>query len=256
MTDLRKTVVVTGGSSGIGKEIVHRFASENYRVAFVGFTPERVSETVTDVKAKFQNADVIGRAFDLKDALAIQNFFDEVNRKFGDVGILVNNAGVSPKENGEKVPTHRLTRSQFDDVIAINLTAPLLCVQHVLPAMMAAEFGRIIMIGSLAARSLPRLAGSAYTVSKAGLGGLARALVGEYGRYGITTNVISPGNIATGMTGGADSPQMQAAVERIPTGRIGAPDDFPGIVSFLCSEEAAFINGACIDVTGGEYVPA
>lgn len=256
MTDLRKTAVVTGGSSGIGKAIVKRLARDGYRVAFTGLTPTRVSQTISEIESEIENAAVMGRAFDIKEPARIQSFFDEIQQKFGDVGILINNAAISPKENGLRIATHKLTLAQFEEVIATNLTAPLLCTQRVLPGMMQARFGRIIMIGSLAARAIPKFAGSAYVASKAGLAGLARALVGEYASFGITTNIVSPGNVATRMTGGNSASAMQAATDLIPAGRLGLPEDFPGIVAFLCSEQAAFINGATIDVTGGEYVPA
>jgi 3-oxoacyl-[acyl-carrier protein] reductase len=256
MMDLTRTAVITGGSSGIGKAIVKRLARDGYRVAFTGLTPMRVSQTVSELESEIENADIMGRAFDIREAGRIQSFFDEVQHKFGDAGILINNAAISPKENGSRIPTHKLTLAQFEDVIAANLTAPLLCTQRVLPGMMQARFGRIIMIGSLAARTVPKFAGSAYVASKAGLAGLARALVGEYAAFGITTNIVSPGNVATRMISGNSPAAMQAAVDRIPAGRLGMPEDFPGIVAFLCSQEAAFINGATIDVTGGEYVPA
>lgn len=256
MADLRKTAVVTGGSSGIGKAIVRRLAQDGFQVAFTGLTPARVGQTLSEMQSAFGDVDVMGRAFDIKEAGQVGEFFDEVQSRLGDVGILINNAAISPKENGVRTPTHRLSLPQFEEVIATNLTAPLLCTQRVLPGMMDAKFGRIIMIGSLAARTIPKFAGSAYVASKAGLAGLARALAGEYASFGITANVISPGNVATGMTSGNAPAAMQAAVERIPAGRLGAPEDFPGIIAFLCSSEAAFINGATIDVTGGEYVPA
>jgi 3-oxoacyl-[acyl-carrier protein] reductase len=257
MTDLRRTAVVTGGSSGIGKEIVRRFARDGYRVAFLGRAQDRVTQTLRTTETEAAaGAEVIGRVCDLKDQSALGAFFDEVGQRFGPIGTLVNNAAISPKENGVKVPTHKLALAQFEEVIAINLTAPLLCAQRVLPGMMEARFGRIIMVGSQAARTVPVLAGSAYAASKAGLAGLARALVSEYASCGITINIVSPGNVATAMTGGDGSAAMKAAISRIPAGRVGTPEDFPGLIAFLCSEEASFINGATIDVTGGEYVPA
>jgi 3-oxoacyl-[acyl-carrier protein] reductase len=256
MTGSSRTAVITGGSSGIGKEVVRRFVRDGHRVAFLGMTPGHVAETLEDMESEAQSAEIIGRTCDLRDHRAIGAFFDEVGQRLGAVDILVNNAAISPKENGVKIPTHKLTLAQFEEVIAVNLTAPLLCVQRVLPAMMAARFGRIVVIGSQAARTIPVLAGSAYVASKAGLSGLTRALVAEYAGYGITINTVSPGNVATKMTGGDGSAAMKAAVARIPAGRVGAPEDFPGLIAFLCSEEASFINGAVIDVTGGEYVPA
>jgi 3-oxoacyl-[acyl-carrier protein] reductase len=253
--DFRKTVVVTGGSSGIGRAIVMRLARDGFRVAFVGTDAARVRESETAARVAAQS-DVMGRVCDLRSADAIAGFFAEVRETFGEVGALINNAGVSPKLNGVKIPSHVVSRAAFADVLNVNLLAPLSCAQQVLPAMMQRRFGRIVMIGSIAARALPRFAGSAYVTSKAGIGGLARSLAAEYGRYGITTNVVSPGNVATGMTGDLTSPQNSASIERIPAGRIGLPEDFSGLIAYLCSEQSGFVNGATIDVTGGEYVTA
>lgn len=251
--DFRKTVVVTGGSSGIGRAIALRMARGGFRVAFVGTNEERVRESLAAARAA-PHAQVMGRVCDLRSPDAIAGFFDEVRVEFGDVGVLINNAGISPKENGVRIASHAVSRAAFEDVLNVNLLAPLSCAQQVLPAMMQRRFGRIIMIGSIAARALPRFAGSAYVSSKAALAGLARSLASEYGRYDITTNVVSPGNVATDMTGDPGSPQNMASIERIPAGRIGLPDDFPGLVAYLCSDQSSFINGATIDVTGGEYV--
>lgn len=252
--NLKKTVVITGGSSGIGKAIVKRFILEGYRVAFIGTNQRRIQQTLSEIDAEFNNPLIIGRQVDLRKPVKIKSFFNEVQSVFGEVGTLINNAGISPKEGGVKVPTHTLKRADFDDVISVNLTAPLLCVQEVLPAMMNAKFGRIIMVGSMAARCLPKFAGSAYVSSKAGLAGLGRSLASEYGSFGITTNIVSPGNVASTMTGNSNSPQNFSAVKNIPVGRIGLPGDYPGLIMYLCSDEAGFINGATIDVTGGEYV--
>jgi 3-oxoacyl-[acyl-carrier protein] reductase len=251
--DFHKTVVVTGGSSGIGRAIVIRMARDGYRVAFLGTSEERVRESLTAARAA-PHARVMGRVCDLRSPEAITGFFNEVRAEFGDVGALINNAGISPKEDGVRIASHAVSRAAFEDVLKVNLLAPLSCTQQVLPAMMQRRFGRIVMIGSIAARALPRFAGSAYVSSKAGLAGLARSLASEYGRYNITTNVVSPGNVATGMTGDSSSPQNAASIERIPAGRIGLPDDFPSLIAYLCSEQSGFINGATIDVTGGEYV--
>ncbi|MCG8360817.1 MAG: SDR family oxidoreductase [Kiloniellales bacterium] len=251
MTDFRRTAVVTGGTAGIGLAIVERLLQDGFRVGFLGSGSERVAAARASLLAAGHPPErMLTQAVDLRAPEAIRAFFDA----FGAPGALVNNAGISPKEDGKRVPLHRTALDQWQDVLSVNLTGAFLCCQIVLPAMCAARYGRIVNVGSLAARALPRFAGAAYVASKAGLAGLTRALAAEYGALGITANTVAPGNIATGMTGDPQSAQNRAAVERIPAGRIGEPDDLAGIVAFLCSEEAAFINGATVDVTGGEYV--
>ena len=254
MSNIDRTAVVTGGSSGIGRAVVHSFLEKGYRVAFLGFTKSRVDQVIADTPLENARSRLYGAAVDLRNPGEIEGFFGRVQGKFGNVDVLVNSAGVSPKVNGVRIPTHDLTREQFDDVCRVNLTAPFLCTQQVLPSMMKNRFGRIVMIGSVAARGLPRFAGSAYVAAKAGLAGLTRALVSEYSEFGITFNTVSPGNVASRMTGARDSEQNSKAVARIPLGRIGEPADFGELCVFLASDDAAFITGATIDVTGGEYL--
>jgi 3-oxoacyl-[acyl-carrier protein] reductase len=125
----------------------------------------------------------------------------------------------------------------------------------VLPAMKAAGYGRIVLVGSVAARTTPKIAGAAYVASKAALSGLARSIVTEYAGTGVTVNVIAPGRILTPMTGPAHSAQNQAALQRIPVGRLGDPTDVAAAAAYLASEDAGFINGAILDVNGGEFAP-
>jgi 3-oxoacyl-[acyl-carrier protein] reductase len=122
--------------------------------------------------------------------------------------------------------------------------------------MRQAGFGRIILIGSLAGRTRPRIAGGAYAASKAALAGLMRALVGSYGPFGITINLVAPGRILTPLTGDPDTPANREAVGRIPSARLGTPEDIAASVAFLASEDAGFVNGAILDINGGEYAPA
>lgn len=247
--------MVTGGSAGIGLAIVERLLHDGYQVGFFGSATKRVEAARARLlSVGFPEADYLARAVDLRSATAIEGFFEDTLERFGPVVVLVNNAGISPKQAGRRIPAHETPLAQWQDVMSVNLTGAFLCCQQVLPAMQAEGFGRIVMIGSMAARAWPRFAGAAYVVSKAGLAGLTRSLAAEYGGLGITANTVAPGNIATGMTGDPDSPQNRAALQQIPAGRIGLPQDLPGVVAFLCSEEACFINGATIDVTGGEYM--
>lgn len=255
MSDPPRTAVVTGGSTGIGRAVVERLLREGYRVGFFGSGPARVSEARAQLRAQgFGDDKVFARAVDLRSPGDIDGFFAAFACELGPAGALINNAGISPKDAGKRVPIHRTALQQWNDVLAVNLTGAFLCSQCVLPGMLETGFGRIVMIGSIAARALPRFAGAAYVASKAGLAGLTRSLAAEYGARGITANTVSPGNIATPMTGDPQSAQNRAAVAQIPVGRIGMPGDLAGIVVFLCSEEAGFINGATVDVAGGEYV--
>ncbi len=256
MTEEEGVAVVTGGSAGIGLAIVERLLQTGYRVAYCSRNPDRLTAAERFLATRHPDAQCLARAVDLRVSAQIPQYFDDVAAALGSVSVLINNAGISPKVDGRRVPFHQVTQDEWQDVLAVNLTGAMLCTQAVLPGMLERRFGRVIMIGSSAARTLPRFAGSAYVASKAALSGLTRSLAGEYGAYGITANTVAPGNVASGMTGDPGSTQNREAASRIPLGRVGEPPDIAGIVAFLCSREAAFINGATIDATGGEYVTA
>ena len=255
-TERADVAVVTGGSAGIGLAIVERLLGAGHRVAYCGSSADRIAAAEDRLAIRFPEARRLARAVDLRSAEEISDFIDRVAARLGPVSVLVNNAGISPKVDGNRVPFHQMALEQWHDVLAVNLTGAMLCTQAVLPGMMDRHYGRIVMIGSQAARGLPRIAGSAYVASKAALAGLARSLAAEYGAFGITANTVAPGTVATAMTGGAGSPRNREAATRIPAGRVGEPDDIAGIVAVLCARNAGFINGATVDATGGEYVPA
>jgi 3-oxoacyl-[acyl-carrier protein] reductase len=179
-----------------------------------------------------------------------------VTRQWQAPSALVCNAGFSPKGPAGRVPLAEIDLAEWNDVLAVNLTGALLCCQSVLPAMVQRQFGRIVLIGSLAGRTMPRIASAGYVAAKSALAGLARSIVSEYSRHGITANTICPGRIITEMTGPAEMPANQAALERIPLGRLGTPEDIARVVEFVLRLDSGFINGAIIDVNGGEFTPA
>jgi 3-oxoacyl-[acyl-carrier protein] reductase len=193
---------------------------------------------------------------DLRDHVSVREFFGRVRTELGPVTGLVCNAGYSPKGPAGRVPLADIDLGEWNEVIAVNQTGALLCCQLALPDMVEAGSGRIVLIGSLAGRTMPRIAGASYVASKSALPGLARAIVSEYSGAGITANTVCPGRIVTEMTGDPDTPANRAALERIPIGRLGRPGDVARVVEFLMREDSDFINGAVIDVNGGEFVPA
>ncbi|PZU40079.1 MAG: beta-ketoacyl-ACP reductase [Microbacterium sp.] len=227
-----RVVLVTGGNRGIGRAIAERFVREGYRVAVTARSGEGPEGTLT-VRA------------DVTDSASLDAAFGEVESALGPVEILVANAGIT-----KDTLLLRMSEDDFDSVIATNLGGTFRAVKRASKGMLRARWGRVILISSVVG-----LYGSAgqinYAASKSALVGFARSLTRELGGRGITANVVAPGFIETDMT--AELPaDTQAEYKRsIPAGRFATPDEVAGVVTWLASDDSAYISGAVIPVDGG-----
>lgn len=251
----RKVAVVTGGSSGIGLATARALLLDGHQVAFFGQNDAHVTRARHELAAESGAQNVMASVVDITDPAAISAFFVEVRAVWGHPAVLVCNAGISPRGGNGPTPLGDLTLDEWNRVIAVNLTGSMLCCQAVLPAMADQRFGRVVLVGSVAGRTTPRIAGNAYVASKAALGGFARSMIGAFAPAGIAINVVAPGRIATAMSASASDGVNRAAVARIPAGQMGQPEDVAAVIRFLASDEAGFVNGAIIDVNGGEFAP-
>ncbi|KXF79431.1 3-ketoacyl-ACP reductase [Paramesorhizobium deserti] len=254
-TQKSRVAVVTGGSSGIGLATVSTLLGRGHRVAFFGQNEEHVRTAQEELSARFGAGNLLARTVDLAKGAQIDQFFQAVEDHWSAPEILVCNAGISPKGPAGPVSFSEMPLAEWNAVLCVNLTGSMLCCQAVLAKMRGMGFGRIVFVGSIAGRTVPKVAGTAYAASKAALAGLARSLVAASAGHGITVNVVAPGRIMTAMTGPAESAVNQAALARIPARRFGTPDDVAAAIGFLASDQAGFINGAILDVNGGEFAP-
>jgi 3-oxoacyl-[acyl-carrier protein] reductase len=214
--------LVTGGTRGIGAAIADRLEADGWTVA-------RLGRTSGDVQA------------DVGDAEQVKAAFDEVKERFGPVLVLVNNAGV--RHDGLTI---RMPAEEWDAVVGTNLSGAFHCTRRALDDMLKARWGRIVNVSSVAAeRANPGQAN--YVAAKAGLLGFTRTVAREMARKGVTCNAVTPGVIETDMT--ADV--ADGLVGAVPAGRVGRPEEVAAAVAFLCSEEAAYVNGATLAVDGG-----
>jgi len=237
---------VTGGSRGIGAAIVLQAVREGHDVALTYLRNAAGAEAVT-AQARALRQDVRCRAYqlDVGDSAAVDAVVEQALQDFETVDVLVSNAGINVANLAVS-----MTDEEWEAVLRTNLTGAFYVSRQLLPAFLANRFGRIIFISSLAHAGISGQAN--YCASKAGLLGLSGALAKEYGRKGITSNVIVPGFIETDMTReGMSDRHQEFWMKYCPQGRMGTADEVAKAVTFLASEAATFINGQAISLTGG-----
>ena len=240
-----KTAIVTGGSRGIGAAIAEALAGQGIIVGLTYNTNHMLAEKVVD-RIEQRGGQACTLAMHVEQRESVQNAFSEFRDRFGSVSILVNNAAIAQEKPFEKIDDH-----DWDAMMGINLRGPFACCQQVLPDMLNARWGRIINITSIGGQ-WGGINQVHYAASKAGLIGFTRSLARLYSADGITTNAIAPGLVATDMARSElDSSEGRKKVESIPSGRIATLEEIAGTVTFLVSDEAAYITGQTINVNGG-----
>lgn len=240
-----RVAAVTGGSSGIGKAMAQALARAGASVVLLARNQARLDEAVDELRSSRANAARV--TVDLADQAAIAFAADQVSDLFGEPDILVNAAGVNPRP-----PLGQLTGEQWDQCMAVNLTAPFLLGQRFAPSMAARGWGRIINVASQQAFRAFGNSG-AYGASKGGLMSLTRSQAEEWSRSGVCCNAVVPGFVATPMTAqvASDPARSAALAVRTMIGRNGLPADFEGVAVFLASAASAYVTGQAIFVDGG-----
>ncbi len=244
-----KTVVVTGGGGGIGGATCRRFAREGARVAVLDLNPGAAETVAARIEAEGGRA--LALRCDITERASVDAAVAAVLERFGAIDVLVNNAGWDVFR-----PFTKTEPAQWEKLIAINLTGALHMHHAVLPGMAARKAGRIVNIASDAAR-VGSSGEAVYAACKGGLVAFTKTIAREHARHGITANVVCPGPTDTALFAdykeGAGNPEklMEAFTRSIPLGRIGQPDDLPGAILFFASDDAAFVTGQVLSVSGG-----
>jgi NAD(P)-dependent dehydrogenase (short-subunit alcohol dehydrogenase family) len=217
----RPVALVTGGTRGIGAAIAQRLRDD-------GFTVATLARSSGDVQA------------DVADPEQVEAAFQAVRERFGPVLVLVNNAGV--RADGLAI---RMAADDWTSVVDTNLTGAFHCTRRALDDMLSARWGRVVNVSSVVAeRANPGQAN--YVAAKAGLLGFTRTVAREMARKGVTCNAVTPGVIDTDMT----TDVADGLIGAVPAGRVGRPEEVAAAVAFLCSDEAAYVNGATLAVDG------
>jgi|HigsolmetaAR204D_1030405.scaffolds.fasta_scaffold08403_2 Dehydrogenases with different specificities (related to short-chain alcohol dehydrogenases) len=249
--NIRRTALITGAASGIGREIAQQFSNLECTLILLDRN-ENVEETALELRR--EGCDAYSYTVDLTIEREILAMVEEVKSRFAGCSMLVNCAGVAPKVAGGPVPLEDINTEAWEQVLKVNLTAPFILCREFLPGMKSRRFGRVVNVASVAGRTFRPRASIDYAASKAGLVGLTRRLAGEFAPYGITINCVAPGRVHTPMSGISSAESLSIAQASIPMGRSGTVQEVASTVRFLTSDEASFITGACIDVNGGDFI--
>jgi 2-hydroxycyclohexanecarboxyl-CoA dehydrogenase len=244
-----KTVAITGGGGGIGGATCRRFAAAGAKVAVLDRNLDAASATAKAIEAAGGSA--LALACDITRRADVDAAIEQVTARLGPVDVLVNNAGWDVFK-----PFARTSPADWERLIAINLTGALHMHHAVLPGMVARKAGRIVNIASDAAR-VGSSGEAVYAACKGGLVAFSKTIAREHARHGITVNVVCPGPTDTALfadykQGAGDPAKLEEAFRRsIPLGRIAQPDDLPGAILFFASDDAAYITGQVLSVSGG-----
>lgn len=241
-----KIALVTGASRGIGKAIALELGKQGAIVVGTA-TSESGAQAISDYLQQ-SNLQGAGMTLQVTDAASINTALEQIQQRFGEIAILVNNAGIT-RDN----LLMRMKDEEWDDIIATNLGSVFRLSRAVLRAMMKARYGRIISIASVVG-AMGNAGQTNYSAAKAGMVGFSKSLAREVGSRNITVNCVSPGFIDTDMTRALPEAQRDALLAHIPLGRLGQVTDIAHAVGFLASMQAGYITGANLHVNGGMYM--
>ena len=238
-----KNIIVTGASGGIGNSIVKKLNEAGANILASGTRIEKLEE----LKKKFENIKIL--KFDISQSDKIEEFIENATSKLGgSLDGLVNNAGITQDNLAI-----RMSLDEWQKVININLTSTFLMSKFAIKKMLKNKSGKIVNITSVVGHT-GNLGQANYTASKAGIVAMSKSLAIEYAKKNININCISPGFIKTAMTDKIDEKFKEIIVSKIPSARLGEPDDIANAVLFLSSDQSNYINGETLHVNGGMYM--
>lgn len=241
-----RVAIITGGAQGIGRGVAERLASEGAKVAILDIQTEKAERVAQAIETKGSCAIAVG--MDITDSDSVKSAIAIVEKSFSRVDILVNNAGWD-----RIAPFIRLPEEVWDKVIAINLRGPIGVTRAVLDGMVSRNYGKIVNIASDAGR-VGSSGESVYSACKGGIIAFTKTLARELMRYNITVNAVCPGPTDTPMLAEmrGENPKIIEAVEKaVPMRRLGKPEDIAAAVAYLASDEAIYVTGQTLSVSGG-----
>ena len=244
MNDLKnKNIIVTGATGGIGNSIIKKLSELKANILASGTKNEKLEE----LKKNFNNVKTL--KFDISQSDKIETFIENASKEFeGNIDCIINNAGITNDNLAI-----RMNLEEWKKVIDVNLTSTFLMCKFAIKKMLKNKKGKIINITSVVGHT-GNLGQSNYTASKAGIIAMSKSLAIEYAKKNININCISPGFIKTVMTDKIDEKYKESIISRIPSARLGEPEDIANAVLFLASNQSDYINGETLHVNGGMYM--
>ena len=238
-----KNIIVTGATGGIGNSIIKKFSHAGAKILATGTRIEKLEE----IKKEHENIKIL--KFDISQSDKIQDFIENATKELGgSLDGIINNAGITQDNL-----SIRMSLEEWQKVIDINLTSTFLMCKFAIKKMLKNKSGKIVNITSVVGHT-GNLGQTNYTASKAGIVAMSKSLAIEYAKKNININCISPGFIKTAMTDSIDEKFKEVIISKIPSARLGEPDDIANAVLFLSSDQSDYINGETIHVNGGMYM--
>ncbi|NVM30094.1 MAG: SDR family oxidoreductase [Candidatus Helarchaeota archaeon] len=243
-------IVTAAAGAGIGQAIAKKFAQEGAYVVLTDYHEKRTMKIADAMKSEYGEDRIIGIKCDVSNRVEVENMAKQALDKFGRIDILVNNAGREILN-----PVEKVTDEEWNIVVGVNLKGMFYCAKAVIPSMIKQKYGRLINISSIAAWVGSPMGECSYAAAKAGMIGFAKSLAREMGPYNITVNSITPGVIPNPFLEKIYPPgALDKIAKRAALGRGGKPEEVANVAAFLASEEASYVTGETIIISGGRYV--
>jgi 3-oxoacyl-[acyl-carrier protein] reductase len=244
--------LVTGASRGIGAATAEVLARRGAHVAVSARTVSDLEQVANRIRAAGAQALVV--PCDVLDHAQVDAAIDTVVKHWGRLDILVNNAGLGTPT----MPVETIPPADWDHTVALNLKTAFLCIRAAAPVMKRHGYGRIVNVSSFAGRNFSRISGPHYSAAKAGIIGLTKHMAVELGPFGIGVNSVAPSVVLTARVKAKwearPEDERQRVLAGIPLRRLAQPEEVATVIAFLASDDAAYVNGVCIDVNGGSYM--
>ena len=243
----RDTVLITGSSRGIGSAIAKALAKENYNIV-INYKENEIEAKKVFEEIKTYNSNVLMIQADIRKTTEVENMFNEIEKNFENVDILINNAGIASVRFFQDI-----TEEEWEDIFNVNVHGSHRCIKRAIPSMINNRYGKIIGISSIWGVTGGALEAH-YSATKGAIISMNKALAKELGYSGITVNTVAPGGVDTDMLKDVPKESIEAYCSEFPLQRLAKPEEIADVVKFLISKEASYITGHVLNVNGGAFI--